>query len=749
MKIKKKKMRPLLYSTAFAVALSFYTPTFVGATENQETTTNESQEKIEVKTAEQAVEIPVTEIEIKENKEKKQEGLSIGQQPNAEGVNNYVVTHSSTGSKSDIDSKYLPQTITVIGQKVLKEQHADTVEKALSNVAGVSVGTGSWSANSTNLNPSFNIRGFPSNKFYVDGLYDNSSVVGGWTGNMDRIEVLKGPSSVLYGNNSPGGVINYVTKKPLTKESITIGQEFGSYGTWSTDIDMSIPLTKDKKWLSRTIINTDNQGSFYIGDVRSRHFNGSVIVQGKPKADTVYTFLATYNNYNLPGQYSGSLPWEGTIKPPYGVIPYNVNYYSPNARYYYIGRSISGQVEHKFNNIWSITSSLRYSNSRNDRTMLGDETWVNKYDTIGSAYNRYIFNNDTLSWDTTGNAKFKAWGLDHNLVLGYEWSRYNSDWPLSVLGDVDPVSATNPIWGEPYNLRYINSAASHIYRYGSYLSDTVTVSDKLKVTGGISHTAYSDEKNQNAAGNTWRLGATYETSPGVTWFAGYSTAYEYQSAQSVKVGGKNVTVNGTALKQYFSPKTGDQLEGGVKYNVSNKASVTLALYNIHMKNIANNAGTNRDTDWQLVGEQASKGFEIDANYVIQPGWNLLAAYSHDEATTVADRVHPTWIGKQFSPVPTQTFKLWSTYEIQDGPRKGLGFGGGVTYVGKRPLDNADSAWTGSYSTIDAVVYYKTKGWNYSLNLYNLTNKQYWPVLTGSTVYAGTPRSFTLRIERTF
>lgn len=733
MKNKKKKMRPLLYGTAFAVALSMYTPDFVRAAG-------------EDKTVEQAAEIPVTEIEIKETKEKPQEPLRIGQQPNAEGVNNYVITHSSTGSKTDVENKDLPQTIAVVGQKVLEEQHADTVAKALSNVAGVNTGTGTWNP-AANLNPSFYVRGFPANYFYFDGLYDASGGLAGWTGNLDRIEVLKGPNSTLYGNSQPGGLIDYITKKPLTEESITIGQEFGSWGSRSTDLDVSLPLTKDKKWLSRTIIEGDNLAQFQK-NVNNHHFNGSFIVQGQPHKDTTYTFTATYNNYNLAGGYIGSLPVIGTIQAPFGLVPYDANYYNPNLRYYFIGRSISGRVDHKINDTWSVTSALRYSNAHNDRSYMGDESWTDapNYTKIASYYNWDIFNTDTYSWDTTGNAKFKAWGVDHNLVLGYEWSRQARLWPVSGSATMTPVDAYNPVWDTVPTVTTAPWKPFTLYRYGSYLSDIVTVSPKLKVTAGISHATYAEGYGGSgikASGTTWRLGTTYEARSGVTWFAGYSTSFDYNSPQTAKVNGVST---GT---QYFKPKTGYQLEGGIKYTLSDKANVTFSVYNIHLKNIVANNGTSANTDYQMIGEQASKGFELDANYVIKPGWNLLVAYAHTDSRTVADPYHPTWVGKQTTTVPLQTFKLWSTYEIQDGPQKGLGFGGGITYVGNRPFNVTNTLWLGSYHTIDAIVYYKTKNWKYSLNLYNLTNEKYWAAQTGVSVYAGTPRSFTIRAERSF
>lgn len=734
-----KPKKPLLYGAALAVALAWMAP---GAAFAEESASpgDTPQEKTEAKESEDAAkeEIPLALIEVKDTKEKEPTPLRIGQTPQAEGITNYVVTRTSTGSKSDVASKYLPQSISVVSQKILEEQRVKNPEQALSNVAGISNGGGIMNPYS-NLLPMFNIRGFRANYFYVDGLYDISSTTGGWTGNLERIEVLKGPSSVLYGNNTPSGVINYITKKPLLEESYTIGQEFGSWGTRTTDLDMSLPLTKDKRWLSRTILETDDTSAFQSG-VHNKHFNGSIMIQGQPKEATTYTFSASFHNYDVAGGYIGSLPTTGTIAPPYGLVPYNANYYNPNVRSTFIARSLAGRVDHKLNQDWTLSSALRYSSSSYHQKYLGAESFTDATNTkITQDYINALRLTDNLSWDTTFKGAFRAWGVKHNSAFGYEWSKYTMNWPYSAhMWDYSSVDVNNPIWVAPPAVDPAASSSNYTqFRHNLYVSDMLELSPKLKLTAGISHATYNNSSSTRSSGTTWRLGSTYEASPGVTWFAGYSTAFEPNSAQ---------TPNGIITN--FAPRTGDQLEGGLKVGLSNKASITLAAYKINYKNILYNFGSGSNPDYRLIGEQASTGVELEGNYVVKPGWNILAVYAHNHARTINDK-NTALIGKLTTGVSSNTFKLWTTYEIQGGRWKGLGFGGGVTYVGNRAFNSANTLWLGSYSTIDALVYYKNKDWTYSLNAYNLGDKKYWVDATGVSVYAGQPRSFLFRIERKF
>ncbi|HWR39847.1 MAG TPA: TonB-dependent siderophore receptor [Patescibacteria group bacterium] len=740
-----------LCSIVVILSLFFLLPGIAGAAAEPDPAPQESQETQEIDNDKKTVagqppDVSSTEIEVRASKET---GPTIGQGPDAEGVKDYVITRTTTGSKTDQPTKDVPQSIAVVGQKVLKEQNTKTLESALANIAGVNTGTGIWNPNA-NLNPSFFIRGFSSNNYYIDGLYDtaNAGAAAFWTGNIDRIEVLKGPSSLFFGQLQPGGVINLVTKKPLTEKSFTMGQEFSSWGTRSTSLDVSIPLTQDKKWLSRTIIETDHLTTFQK-DVYNNHFNASIIVQGKPREDTTYTFQATNSNYNILGGYPGGRTYIGSITAPYGLIPYDANYYDPSQRYYFISRSLSARVDHKFNDTWTVTSALRYDYAHHDRSYLGDERWVNNAYTTGKIqqyYSHDIFDIATYAWDTTANARFRAWGFDHNLVLGYEWSRYSRLWPLSASGNATAVNYLNPVFTLPAVISSGSRSPLALYRFGAYLNDTVTVTDKLKVSGGISRSTYTEGvggSGTNTSGNTWRLGITYETSPGLTWFVGYGTSFNYNSPQTIKV------ANVATGTQFFAPRTGYQYEGGLKYEISNKANITLARYVIHETNVVTNVGTSTDTDYQLINEQVSKGIELDANYVLRPGWNLLVAYSRGDSRTVQNYTSPALIGKQTVAVPNQMFKLWSTYEFQEGRWKGWGYGGGLTYVSKRPFDSANTIWVPGYTVFDAVVYYKAKDWSYTLNLYNLTNKQYWVEQNGVEVFPGTPRSFSLRVEKKF
>jgi len=695
--------------------------------------------------------VPVTEVEVTADKQKNK--LTIGQQPDAEGVKDYVITQSSTGSKSNMNNKDLPQSIASVGQKIMADQNSLTASDALANIAGVQAQT---KPSYFDVYNAYTIRGFNATYNYVDGLWDQCTTNNGWIGNIDRIEVLKGPASVLYGNGTAGGIINYVTKKPLPYEAFTYGVEYGSWGTKSVNVDISVPLTEDKKWLSRTIIEKTDYATFQKNSDDFKRFNGSFIVQGKPRDETTYTFTAQFNDYkNSPPSY---LPLTGTIKAPYGLVPYDASYNDPSAETHTIGRALSARVDHKLNDVWTVSTGLRYSTYTYDANLkygsgLNVNTANPALSTVNMYYQSFYRQNTAWVWDTTANAKFKTGDLNHDLTTGFTWAHFTQDQPRGIMGRraYATVNVLDPIFPE-----YTISGTSwgrhtHEYRYGSYLSDVIELSPKLKLSAGVSLTkqtsGVADSYASKESGTAKRFGATYETSPGVTWFAGYSTYYAPQVPQD----------DGYQYV-YFKPETGNQVEGGVKVDISKRASLTFSVYRIDRENIS--YGTEDPSDanhtiYDLIGKQRSKGFDLDASYVIQPGWNLLATYSHCNAKVLEDDTFAA--GSVVPNVPQNSFKLWTTYEYLDGPRKGLGFGGGLTFVGKRTVayDNT-IGWMDGYKTLDAVVYYKIKNTRYSLNAYNLTNKKYWATSyystsgTGSSgVYAGTPRSFILRIEQSF
>lgn len=690
--------------------------------------------------------VPVTEVEVTADKQKNK--LTIGQQPDAEGVKDYVITQSSTGSKSNIANKDLPQSITSVGQKVIEDQNCLTSTDALINIAGVS----------SQLYPSYadvllgyNVRGFSATDYvYVDGLWDRSSSFTGWIGNVDRIEVLKGPASVLYGNVTAGGLINYVTKKPLPYESFTSGVKYGSWGTKSVSADMSIPLTEDKKWLSRLIIDKTNYASFKRNTPLDKRNNISFIVQGQPQENTVYTIETQFNdNYGPP---TGYLTLAGTISDPVGLLPYDASYVDPRSYTHTISRTVSAKVDHKFNDVWTVSSALRYGTYNYDsRTNYGYKLYTNSNTErmYASAMARL---NRTFTWDTTANAKFETGGLANDLTTGITYGHFNQYIKNRGFMTSSYVDIFNPVYSDFVNVSF-TSGWRHTQedRFGAYVNDVITLSPKWKVSAGTSVTRSSTSNAGNYSdvtthATTPRVGATYEILPGVSGFVGWSKYYSPQGPY----------INDYNEYQNLSAETGDQVEGGVKVDISNRASVTLSVYRINRNNMAyytyDAAGYGV---YDTVARQRSKGVELDASYVIKPGWNLLTAFSHCNARVLEDDSYAA--GSVVPNVPKNSFRLWSTYEFQNGPRKGWGFGGGLTYVSKRAVSYYNTTgWMDGYTTLDALVYYKTKNWRWSLNAYNLTNKHYWASSNYNTsngnssgVYAGTPRSFILSYERTF
>jgi len=766
--VKNSTWKPFCSAT-LAIAMLLYGPSVAGAEnaatqpESTQTADDEKQPQQEqagnqqvqhensdssVKTASSEANVPVAEVEVTADKQKKK--LTIGQQPDAEGVKDYVITQSSTGSKSNIANKDLPQSITSVGQKVIEDQNCLTSTDALANVAGVS----------SQIYPSYadvllgyNVRGFSATDYvYVDGLWDRSSSYTGWLGNIDRIEVLKGPASVLYGNVTAGGLINYVTKKPLPYESFTYGVKYGSWGTKSISADMSIPLTEDKKWLSRLIIDKTDYASFKRNTPTEKRRNASFIVQGKPQENTTYTFETQFNDNYGPPTASSFLTLAGTISDPVGLLPYNASYVDPRSYTHTISRVVSAKVDHKFNDIWTVTSALRYgtydydSRSNYGYKLYTDSNTVRMY---ASAMARL---NKTFTWDTTANAKFKTGGLTNELTTGITYGHFNQYLKNRSIMTSSYVDIFNPVYSDFVNVSF-TSGWRHTQedRFGAYVNDLITLSPKWKVSAGTSVTRSSTSYDGNYSGvrthaTTPRVGATYEISPGVNGFVGWSKYYSPQGPY----------VNDYNVYQSMPAETGDQVEGGVKVDISNRASMTLSVYRINRNDMAywcyDSAGYGV---YDTIARQRSKGVELDASYVVKPGWNLLAAFSHCNAKVLEDDSYAA--GSVVPNVPKNSFRLWSTYEFQDGPRKGWGLGGGLTYVGKRAVSYYNSTgWMDGYTTLDALVYYKTKNWRWSLNAYNLTNKHYWASSNYNTsngnssgVYAGTPRSFILSYERTF
>jgi iron complex outermembrane receptor protein len=286
--------------------------------------------------------------------------------------------------------------------------------------------------------------------------------------------------------------------------------------------------------------------------------------------------------------------------------------------------------------------------------------------------------------------------------------------------------------------------------FSVYLQDQVDLLPNLKLLAGIRYDNFSQFRTTQDLGqprsefeqtdNAWspRVGIVYQPIQALSLYASYTQSFAPSFAASRNADGST-----------FDPETGQQFEVGIKADLSDRLSLTLAAFDLKRQNLSTPDPTNPIFSLQ-VGEQTSRGIELNLAGQLLPGWNVTASYTYLDAFVSQDNSTP--VGNRLPDVPENQFGLWTTYEIQAGNLKGLGFGLGLFYVGERQRDLDNTYTLPSYFRTDAALYYRRENWRVQLNIENLFDVEYFRSgnysFVGSGVNPGKPFavSGTISIE---
>jgi iron complex outermembrane receptor protein len=652
----------------------------------------------------------------------------------------YTARNATTATKVDVPILDVPQSIQVIPRQVIEEQRALTLSDVFRNVSGFSPGVNSQSQRFGDRNSVF--RGFTGNNYYTNGFKDpfNGSSFSFGLANIDSVEVLKGPSSVLYGLGEPGATINVITKQPLADWYASGAVTAGSFGLVNPSLDISGPLTPGKELRFRLNAAYQRQDSF-VDFVQSERYQLAPVLALAIGPNTHLTLEGEYQA--ISEIYWTGLPAEGTILPnPGGKLP----------RSRYLGDAelegdefpertlakVGYRLEHRFNEHVALRHGFRFTYfTRDDRDIIpfGLQEDLRTFDrdlfvAQGWTTDYYILTDLVFDF-TTGP-------LRHKLLVGSD-QRFFSTSDRSATDFLDPIDIFNPTYGglvDPIGpttpRRLLEQSGTFI---GVYLQDIVTITPQVKLlVGGRFDLANLDSETENTDTGTItdseidenvftpRAGLVYQPMPSVSLYASYSQSF-------------NPLTGATFEGDAFDPEEGVQYEGGVKFELfGGRMLSTVAIYHLTKENILTPDPVNIGFSIQE-GEQRSRGIEFDISGEVLPGFRLIASYSYIQAKITESNSGNE--GNRPANVPEHTGSIWGVYEFQAGLFKGLGLGLGLVGVGDRPADNENTVTLPDYVRTDLALYYQPwKHVDLALNIKNLFNIDYIETSTFGDPFAG-------------
>jgi len=661
-------------------------------------------------------------------------------------VRGYVARRSTAGTRTDTPIAETPQSLSVITADRIEAMGATKLKDALSYTVGIN--SSPW-GDDTQYDWIY-IRGFDaySPGFYLDGLaLRNAGTWAVWqTENYgtERLEVLRGPSSVLYGQNGPGGIVNVVSKRPTATAQNELQVQLGDDARRQVAGDFSGPLDASGEWLYR-ITGLLRDGETARGLADDRQFLAPALTW-RPSAATNVTLLTQYLRMRVGSDWS-SYPAQGTLLPnPNGPIPMSTFVGEPDFNRYDQDQWMVGYLaEHRVDERWTVRQNLRYARFDTDYQTFYNDTFTSTTDPADPAYFRVMQRTPfgslekarSLVVTTEAEARLRTGPVQHTVLAGVDYQRTRFDIEAHWGGTAAPIDLYAPVYGSPVTLApaFLNQRTT-LSQTGVYLQEQARIDERWVVTlGGRYDSASTDTDNHLSSNSAKDSDHAFTTRAGVVYLApaGWSPYASYSESFA-----PNTTID-PATGKPFKPQTGQQLEAGVRYQPPGRnESYSAAVFDtLRRKYVTYDTGMAPPTPKQT-GEVEVRGLELEAALQPIPRMNLLLAYAWTPKAEVTESSNPGEIGKQANAVPENQFSVWTDYRFAQGFKVGLG----ARYFGSTYGANSASAEKiPAYTLVDALVGYDFGRWSVALNARNLADKTYVATCDGSGLSCsyGTPR----------
>ncbi|WP_075290870.1 TonB-dependent siderophore receptor [Pararhizobium arenae] len=661
-------------------------------------------------------------------------------------VDGYVAKATGTGSKAAMTVSEIPQSVSVIGREELDDRAViNKVDEALRYTAGVS-------AEPFGTDPDtdwFYIRGFDASQtgVFLDGLNLFSYGFGGFQSDpfmLERVEVLKGPASVLYGGSNPGGIVDLVRKRPQDEPLYYTEIGINNFGNAFFGFDVNDKL-KDDGTITYRITGKIAGGDNYTD--YSEDLRGFIMPQitYTPDDATSLTVYALASGLDQTHVANGFLPYYGTVEdgPFGGKIDRDFFYGEPDHDYgRYDQQMIGYEFQHQFDSGWTFSQNLRFAHLDKSEELVYPYAYTAAGDLARLGF-KHDTSVDSFNVDNRLQNEFEVAGTEHNLLVGLDYKNFKIDQTQASAFPASDLDPENPVYGGalPDYFVYLDGV-SRMQQVGLYAQDQIRFGNGWLMTLNGRYDYVDTETDSRLATGSYtsddsalsgRAGLAYEFDNGLTPYVSAATFF------NPLIG---ISASGTPLV----PEEGAQYEAGIKYEPTFfDGLLTASVFHLTKENALNPNGF---TMTQL-GEVESKGIELEGKVNIDQNWKLLASYTYTDMEITEEAV-AAYIGKRPRLIPEHQAALWLDYTVTEGAMEGLSLGGGLRYQGESAADIENTVWVPDAVVADAAIRYEKNGWGASLNVSNLFDKEYVKGCQGTfTCGYGEQRTVTLKLSKSF
>ena len=660
-----------------------------------------------------------------------------------EGVRRYQARRSGSATKTDTPLDEVPQAVSVIPATVLDDLRSPRIEKALDYAGGVARQNDFGGLTMYE----YSIRGLTTSEFYKDGFSVNRGYMNPQDpSNVERIDVLKGPASSLYGRGDPGGTINIVSKRPQNDRFARLDLSAGRWDRYRSSLDVNTLLDDEGTMLYRMNLAVEDNKSFR--DYRSSErqffapaFSWELSPQTRllVQAEVIRSSQVFDRGVVAPNDHLGSVSRSDFFgEPDDGEIDNN-------------NESLQAEIEQDLNASWTVRLASHYKQGRlnggaTEASFLADDAR-----TLNREYRYRDFDwQDSITQLELRGLVYTG-DIEHNLLIGTEYERYAKDERLMRTRPISTIDIREPVYGQPRPLFSVGPGGRSTDRHelvhsrSLNLQDQMRLSEKLFGVIGARYDHYEHRLDNEVTGTrteqthekiTPRIGALYQLTPEVGVFANASQSFKPNT-------GAPRPGTGTS----FDPEEGVGYEAGFKFDLlDSRLGMTVAAFHLTKENVL--TADPADSTYQIAaGEVRSRGIDLQLTGQLTDEVRVIGAYAYVDAEVTKDNTLAS--GSRLLNVPEHSGSLLGVYEFLDGGLKGLELGGGVNYVGDRSGNVADSGFElPGYTTVDLLARYKaTQDLTLGVNLNNAFDRTYYERSYSNVwVMPGEPRNLSLSLS---
>lgn len=656
----------------------------------------------------------------------------------------YRATVAPQTNKSDTPIKETPFSVQVVTRELIEDRGITTIGEALRYVPGFSPQVGFVGSNDR-----FYIRGFITPYNLKNGLRRSAYAPDEQLQNVEQVEVLKGPASALYGRFEPGGVVNFVTKKPGERAFAEAGALYGSFDQVRLTFDGNVPI--DDTLGLRLNASYDDKGSWRDFGY-SRDLFLAPVLQWKPGAVTTVTVEGEY------ARKRGYADRGFANNPIFFQAPRNRQYGERDARYENDGGIASLFVDHRFSDAISGRIAVGYSDFTKDTFYYPyGFPAVSGAATATPTVNRRVTDISDRQQDLTTQAelyaRFSTGSLSHKALVGveYGYDHWRFDIFQSPFGVNLPIEFYNPVYGQrAAATAFVSDGGWDTDAYAVYAQDEVALG-KLRLLGSLRYDWNEVRAFDRVLGSDTSTGRR-RLSPraGVTWTPMEAVSLYGSWAQSFRA---QVDVGRLRSGALPEPLIGEAFEAGIKADLlGGRLRPTVAAFDITRRNVAVSDPTDPNFEFVIqVGKSRSRGIELEVPAVLNPQWRLIANYTYLDATVREDSfIAP---GTRLVNAPEHAASLWTTYDLR-GALRGSSVGLGAQHIGARAGNTDNSIRLPAYTRVDANLAYTfdtpSGPLRAQLNVLNLLDAFYYDSGGGFIpIYPGAPRTVTVSLGYRF